>query len=125
MKTMLSLLAIFMIVGAVLQNGQNDTAGAFEVEPSQSYETATTNSPAGMNQPQIGYVIEDELYLKAFFRTEVYSDGVEGTLDPESVLWMQLALDDASLLEDSKGTSVTKREYAHRLNMPWKVTGNL
>jgi hypothetical protein len=78
-----------------------------------------------LRQPRIGSLIEDEDDVKQIVNTQVYSDGQESTADPEGIMWLQMAIDTPSLLQDSKGSSVSKHEFAHGLNMPWKVTGNI
>lgn len=122
-------LAVSMLVLTLTLTHQSPTSTAMN----QYYEDASiersyiepVESTWYLRQPRIGSLIEDEDDVKQIVNTLVYSDGQESTADPEGIMWMQMAIDNASLLQDSKGTSVSKHEFAHGLNMPWKITGTL
>ena len=76
-----------------------------------------------LRQPRIGSLIKDSEDVGSQIHT--YGNDQQSSADAEGILWLQMAIDTPSLLQDSKGSSVSKHEFAHGLNMPWKVTGNI
>jgi hypothetical protein len=78
-----------------------------------------------LRQPRIGSLIEDEDDVKQIVTLRRFIQTARISADAEGIMWLQMAIDTPSLLQDSKGSSVSKHEFAHGLNMPWKVTGNI
>ena len=125
-------LALSLLVLTLTLNHQSPDSYAeeykdFSIQESQEVTTPLQyNEPTwSLRQPTVGSLIQNGDDLRQFLNTQVWSDGQESTADAESILWMQMAIDSPDLLQDSQGTSVSKREFVHGLNMPWKVTGNL
>jgi hypothetical protein len=86
-------------------------------------ELSQTKEPTWrLYQPNIGTFINDDSDVKEFLY--LYIDGSDAPVDPKGIMWLQMAIDDPTILKDSENTAVTKREFAHGLNMPWKVVGN-
>lgn len=107
-----------------LPRDENNIPYPVKFDRLKNTDTSSSDNRFILDQPEIGTMFTTSKDVEQLYEGVLYSDGNESTIFPHGILWMSMAIEDETILTNKNGKALTKHEFTHGLNMPWKVVGN-